>query len=301
MNYLFPFLTVVIWSGNAIVNKLAVETIEPTAMSFYRWFFAVLILTPFCLPSVIRDWKTIRPYTMKLVALAALGMVLNQSLGYFAAVTTSASNMALITSLVPLLAVFFSLPLLGKKISMLSIVGAVISLAGLAFMLGHGDILFLFHNAATVGDGLMVLAALVYALYCVLIKRWTMPLTNWQFVYMQGVFAVAMLCPVWLTSDNIIPPAESAHLIAYAAVGASVIAPFLWVKAIDRIGADGAAMFMNLLPVITILFAAQLLDETITVFHLVGGLMVITGVMLSQIKLSKKTTATNSEAFNPNS
>ncbi|GAL04094.1 metabolite transporter (DMT) superfamily [Photobacterium aphoticum] len=40
MFYLFPLLTVIIWSGNAIVNKLSVSVIDPGAISFYRWFFA---------------------------------------------------------------------------------------------------------------------------------------------------------------------------------------------------------------------------------------------------------------------
>lgn len=128
MYYLLPLFTVLIWGGNSIINKMAASAIEPSAMSFYRWAFAMLILTPFCLPSVIKSRHVIRPYLSKLAFLALLGMVLNQSLGYYAGLTTTASNMSLITSLVPLISIFLSLPLLGKRISALSIVGAVISL-----------------------------------------------------------------------------------------------------------------------------------------------------------------------------
>lgn len=67
--------------------------------------------------------------------LALLGMVLNQSLGYFAAETTTATNMALIISLVPLISMFLSVPLLGQRLLPLAIVGAVLSLAGLVLML----------------------------------------------------------------------------------------------------------------------------------------------------------------------
>ena len=108
--YLLPLFTVIIWGGNAIINKMAAEAIEPSAMSFYRWFVAMLILTPFCLPRVIKEYNAIRPYLAKLAFLALLGMVLNQSLGYYAGLTTTASNMVLIISLVPLLSVFLSLP-----------------------------------------------------------------------------------------------------------------------------------------------------------------------------------------------
>lgn len=63
-----------------------------------------------------------------------------------------------------------------------------------------------------------------------------------------------------------------------------MIAPWLWVKAIDVLGADTSAMFLNLLPVLAVALAAALLDETIQLFHLIGGLFVISGVMMAQFK-----------------
>lgn len=292
MNYLLPLFTVIIWGGNTIVNILSVSLIEPSAMSFYRWFLAMLILSPFCLPSVIKARKVIRPYLAKLAVLGLLGMVLNQSLGYYASLTTSATNMSLIIALVPLLSIFIAVPLLGKRLSKLSISGAIISIVGLAYMLGQGDILFIFNQAVTQGDTFMLLAAVIYALYCVLIKRWKMPLTSWQFVYMQGLFSVVMLCPLWLSSDSLLPTVEALPLIAYAAIAASIIAPWAWVKAIDAIGAESSAMFMNLLPVITASLAVIFLGEKLALFHFIGGIMVITGVMLAQIRIPKKTKAT---------
>ncbi len=297
MVYLLPFFTVMIWGGNSIVNKMAASTIEPSAMSFYRWFVAMVLLTPFCLPAVIKQLHVIRPYLTKLAFLALLGMVLNQSLGYYAGLTTTASNMALITSLVPLISVFLSVPLLGKSVSMLSIVGGVISLGGLAFMLGHGDVTYFLHQDMTQGDSLMLLAALVYAAYCVLLKRWKMPFNSLTLVYMQGFFSVIMLTPLWLSSEQLLPSQEALPLIAYAGIAASIFAPLMWVKAIDLIGADSSAMFMNLMPVVSVALASTLLGEEIHVYHIIGGLMVISGVILSQIKVRKKQDLVVSESL----
>ncbi|ENJ5961741.1 DMT family transporter [Vibrio parahaemolyticus] len=297
MVYLLPFFTVMIWGGNSIVNKMAASTIEPSAMSFYRWFVAMVLLTPFCLPAVIKQRHVIRPYLTKLAFLALLGMVLNQSLGYYAGLTTTASNMALITSLVPLISVFLSVPLLGKSVSMLSIVGGVISLGGLAFMLGHGDVTYFLHQDMTQGDSLMLLAALVYAAYCVLLKRWKMPFNSLTLVYMQGFFSVIMLTPLWLSSEQLLPIQEALPLIAYAGIAASIFAPLMWVKAIDLIGADSSAMFMNLMPVVSVALASTLLGEEIHVYHIIGGLMVISGVILSQIKVRKKQDLVVSESL----
>lgn len=284
MFYLFPLLTVAIWAGNAIVNKLSFSVIDPGAISFYRWFFAMLLLTPFVFRSVLRSWMTIRPHVPKLAFLALLGMVLNQSLGYFAAETTTATNMSLIVSLVPLISMFLSVPLLGQRLLPLAIVGAVLSLAGLVLMLSHGDISNLVAQGITEGDGLVLLAAFVYALYCVLLKRWQMPLSNWQSVYVQGVLAVMMLTPLLLSSERVAVTAQSLPLIMYAAIPASVIAPWCWLKAIQRLGADRTAMFMNLMPVITAAIASVMLNEQLADYHYIGGGMVLAGVALAQRK-----------------
>ncbi|MGF1728754.1 DMT family transporter [Photobacterium kasasachensis] len=284
MFYLFPLLTVLIWAGNAIVNKLSFSVIDPGAISFYRWFVAMLVLTPFVLGSVWRNWSTIRPYIPKLAFLALLGMVLNQSLGYFAAETTTATNMALIISLVPLISMFLSVPLLGQRLLPLAIVGAVLSLGGLVLMLSHGDISKLVAQGITVGDALLLLAAFVYALYCVLLKRWQMPLSTWQSVYVQGVLAVLMLVPLLMGSERVAITAESLPLIMYAAIPASVIAPWCWMQGIQRLGADRTAMFMNLMPVFTAGIASVILSEHLAAYHYIGGGMVLAGVVLAQRK-----------------
>lgn len=115
----------------------------------------------------------------------------------------------------------------------------------------------MFQQAITLGNGLMMIAAVVYATYCVLLKRWKIPLSNWELIYMQGLFAVAMLC----TSDSLMPTTSSLPLIAYTDIAASILAPWMWVKAINLIGADSSAIFMNLMPILVLSLATLFLGE----------------------------------------
>ncbi len=134
------------------------------------------------------------------------------------------------------------------------------------------------------GDALLLLAAFVYALYCVLLKRWQMPLSTWQSVYVQGVLAVLMLIPLLVNSERVEITAESLPLIMYAAIPASVIAPWCWMQGIQRLGADRTAMFMNLMPVLTAGIASVMLNEQLAAYHYLGGGMVLAGVVLAQRK-----------------
>ncbi|RUQ46887.1 EamA family transporter, partial [Corynebacterium pseudodiphtheriticum] len=53
MQYAYPLLAIFIWAGNTVVNKLAVGSIFPSEIGFYRWLLAALLFTPFMLKPVI--------------------------------------------------------------------------------------------------------------------------------------------------------------------------------------------------------------------------------------------------------
>lgn len=291
MPYLFPLFAVIIWAGNALINKLAVGVIEPGAISFYRWFFAVLILTPFVLKPMIRNRRTIIPHLPKLAALALLGMVIFQSLAYFAAQSTTATNIALISSLVPLISMFISVPLLKQPLSKLGLTGAVISFSGLLYMLSKGNIGAIVHQGINHGDALLLLAACSYALYSVLIKRWQMVISVWISVYVQGLFAVLFLLPILWSAPTTHISHAAWPLVMYAAIGASLFAPWAWIKGINLLGADKNAMLMNLMPLFVAIAANYFLNEQFYHYHYIGGSMVIFGVILAQLKLNKKAQA----------
>ncbi|WP_244062225.1 DMT family transporter, partial [Aeromonas caviae] len=103
MPFLFPLLAILIWAANTVVSKAAAGVLDPAAISFYRWVIAALALSPFCLPQLWPRRADIRPWLGKLLVLSLLGMVLYQCLAYYAAHSTSATNMGVIGSLLPLL------------------------------------------------------------------------------------------------------------------------------------------------------------------------------------------------------
>ena len=83
--------------------------IDPAAISFYRWFLAFLLMTPFLLVPVWHHRKTVKQYWWKLFILGALGMGLYQSLAYYAAYYVTATFMGILNSLIPLLTVIISI------------------------------------------------------------------------------------------------------------------------------------------------------------------------------------------------
>lgn len=139
MNMLFPLLAVLIWSINAVVSKLSATAIDPAAISLYRWLLALIALTPFVLPGVLRNWAQVRANWWKLMILGLLGMVLYQSLAYYAAHSVSALFMGIIVSLIPLLTILISIVLLRIAPTVGVLLGSILSFCGLIWLVSGGQ------------------------------------------------------------------------------------------------------------------------------------------------------------------
>ena len=280
--FLAPLGAVLIWSGNMTINQLTVGAIAPSSIAFLRWVLALALLTPFLLPSAWHHRHIIRREWPKLAILGLLGMGLWQGLAYVAAETTSATNMGILAAMVPLLTVLLSALILREAPSLGGVVGGLLALLGVLVLLGRGDPLSLLELQVALGDLLMVVAATCYALYGVMLKRWPMDLPPWILLYAQVVFAVLFLLPPYLMGPMTPVDGQNIGLILYAGIPASIITTFLWMRAIRQIGASQASIFINLMPLFSALIAMAFLDERIALFHLVGGILVLAGVLMAQ-------------------
>ena len=279
----YPLLAVLIWSGNAIVCKLAAGTIEPGVIAFYRWLLAWLLVTPFMARTVWQQRQQIRPHLRRLMILALLGMMLNQSLGYYAAQSISAVNIGILNALIPLLTVLLSLRLLRDTPTLGVATGSVLSFAGLLWLVSEGQPARLLAQGISQGDLLMMLSVFTYALYGVLLKRWSLPFSGWLMLYLQMSAALLWLLPDFLRSDSWALTADNLPLVLYAALPASLLGTLFWLQGVRHLGANRTAIFMNLLPLFTTGIAVLWLGERLQSYHLWGGSLTLLGVLLCQL------------------
>ncbi len=285
--YLLPVAAVLIWSVNVVITRVAIDVISPLSISFYRWFFALLILTPILLPQVWRQRQTVRQYLPKLAVLGLFGMVIYQGLAYVAAHSTTATNMGIINGLIPLVTIVVASFLLKEKPSRFAIAGGLLSLLGLAVLIGQGNPANILSGDIHHGDGLMLLAVIGYACYGVLLRRWQIPLSTWSSVYVQIFFGALFQLPLVMYAGFSPISLQNGWIIFFSCVFPSILAPFLWMKAIAAMGPSRTSIFMNLLPVFTALIAIFYLGEIWRNYHTLGGLLALSGVILAQVKPKK--------------
>ncbi|QXI29108.1 DMT family transporter [Pseudomonas vanderleydeniana] len=282
MQYAFPLLAIFIWAGNTVVNKMAVGSIFPAEIGFYRWLLAALLFSPFLLRPVIANRAAIRPHLGKIITLGVLGMVAYQSLAYYAATLTTATNMGIILSLMPLMSLALAIVSLGQRLTAGALSGAALSFIGVLVVVSAGNLASLLTHGVNLGDGMMLGATLAYAVYSTLLKKWQLRLPPLQLLYLQILVAVVVLFPLYWLSPKVGPNLHNAGLVLYACLLASMLAPLVWMKAVARLGPSRTVLFFNLLPILTALIAAVVLREQLAVYHLLGGAMTLGGVILSE-------------------
>jgi len=279
-----PLLAVLIWSMNITVTRYVADYISPVSISFYRWLVAFVVLTPFMLSKVWRERQLVLAHWKQLAVLGAFGMVLYQGLGYSAAHYTTATNMGIINAFIPVFTIFVSMLMLKDIPNRFAIIGSILSFAGLLYVMAQGNFARLVQSGGHLGDVMMVLAVFFYAFYGVFLKKWQLQIPLLISLYVQIIFALLYHLPfvVWLGLDAINP--QNLGSVLYAGIFPSLIAPLVWMMAVQMLGPNRTSIFMNLMPVCTAVIANVWLGEAWTMYHSIGGLIILLGILLAQKK-----------------
>jgi len=94
--------------------------------------------------------------------------------------------------------------------------------------------------------------------------------------------AIIVLFPLFLFSEKTGLGPGNIGLVLYACVLASMVAPLVWMQAVSRLGPSRTTLFFNLLPAVTAVIAALVLNEQLALYHLGGGLLTLAGVILAE-------------------
>lgn len=282
MNYLFPVIAALLWGVNTLVTKLASGTVGAVDISLLRWFFAAVVVSPWAIPRLRRNMAVIRPNLGRFFLLGLLGSVVYQCAAYYAAHFTSATNMGVIQSLIPLITLMLSAIFQRHRVKALVVAGALVSAFGVVMVISHGDPRQLTVQGLNRGDGLIVLGATAFALYNLLMHKWKLKVSLVESLFMQASTATIMLVPLWLAFGEGVHGAAAWGCIAFAGIGASVMAPLCWMAGISRLGAARVTGFFNLVPIVTAVLAVFALGEKLTVTTACGGLLTILGVIVAE-------------------
>ena len=282
--HLLALFTALAWGTTFVSTKVLLNSFSPVEILFIRFvtaFFTLWIVCPHRLKILPRGREKY------FVAAGLCGTTLYYLLENVALTYTTASNVGILLCVIPFFTAALSRITTGEKLRLPFFAGCLTAMAGIVLIEMNGRQLKL----NPIGDLLAILAALVWAVYSILVKKIsaygypTMQTTRRTFFY-----GILFMLPIVFFSgaemDARLPArlAEPVNLanLAFLGLVASAACFVTWNLAVKLLGPVRTSVYTYLGPVITVSASALILREPVTPLIVAGTALVLTGLVISQ-------------------
>ena len=287
--YIFLILTTLFWSGNFIVGKAAsLFEIPPFTLNFYRWAFAWLILAPFTISEIIVKKNYILKNIKLIIILGITSITIFNSIVYYSLNFTQVISGVLMISTIPVMIIVFCWLFKIEKTNTYQILGVIFSLSGVFVIITKADLFILLNLNFNKGDLWMVVAMFSWAMYSALLRKKKFELS--QLSLLQTIISAGLifLLPAYLI-ELILGYRASVNLpfvltLTYVVIFPGLASFIFWIKGISIIGSNRSGIFLHLMPIFSTILAIVIFKEKFMIYHLIGAVLIITGIILSSKK-----------------
>ncbi|MEP3277759.1 MAG: DMT family transporter [Stappiaceae bacterium] len=283
--YLLLMMTALFWGGNSIASRLAVSEVSPFVIVFYRWAIVCLLLIALNYKKVRASWPVLKPKLPLLAGMATVGFTGFNAIFYVAGHHTSAINIGILQGSIPVIVLLGAFLLYATPVKPLQIVGTLVTIAGVIVVASAGDIDRLLNLQFGYGDGLMMIACILYASYTLALKR--RPEVS-GIVLMTVLAFFALITSIPLVAYEIasgeaqMPTGTGWLVILYITLFPSFLAQIFFMRGVELIGPGRAGVFVNLVPVFSAILAIVILNESFLLFHGLALALVLGGIYIAE-------------------
>lgn len=288
--YFLMVIAALVWSGAFIAGKFAVPYVPTFTLTFLRFLIASIVLYP-----VMKLYNRSHPednfrLTKKYIPLflfnGIVGMVGYHVLFFTALKYTTAINSSIIGAMNPIVTTIIAAIFIRQKTPPMQIAGILLSFIGVVLTITGGNLSILASFDFNRGDMFMAAAVICWASYAVMSRVKGADVPPLALTFYSFVFCTIALVPfvIWehpWALEKI--PASAILSIVFMAVFSSVIGYMLQQIAIKKIGASKSSIFVNLVPVFSIILSVTILGEELMPVKIFTSLLIIAGVCICQL------------------
>ncbi len=282
--YFGIILGMIFWGFTFVAFKFAFESFRPITVVFFRLFVSLFFLFGFAF--FFKRLNRIKKRDQKWFLLMALFEPFFYFLGEAYGLTlVTATVGAVIISTIPLIVPFGAYWFFGEKLTLMNRIGLIISFAGVLMVI-------LTKNKGLTADPkgilLMFIAVISASGYTLVVKKLANDYTPITITAFQSFYGLLMFIPLFLILEIPVLDIRAASLnswlaVIFLGVFGSGICFIILTIAIRELGASKANVFVNLIPVVTAITSYLLLKETMPVLKIMGILVAIGGLLLTQV------------------
>lgn len=280
--HLLTALVVVIWGTTFVSTKVLLQNgLGPIEIMFYRFLLAYLGIL---LISHKRWWAENWKDEGMLMLSGLTGgtfyfIAENTALGI-----TQASNVALLVCTTPIFTALLANWFFKEPLRKNMLLGSLIALVGVGMVVFSGSVLL---QINPLGDFLSIVAALMWAIYCLILKplgkRYsTAFITRKVFLYsVLSLLVYFLFDPLQIKPDILFNPIVALNLL-FLGIMASMLCFIAWNAAVKVLGPSKTANYIYVQPFSTLVLSSIILSEVITVLSMIGALCIIEGIYLAE-------------------
>jgi drug/metabolite transporter (DMT)-like permease len=286
--YLSMVLTMLFWGLTFVFYKVAFESFRPMSVILLRLIVSVIFI--FVAGRILKKIQRVNRKDL----IAFFGLAFFEPFLYFLGESNgltyvSSTLAAVIVSTIPLFVPVAAYFFYRERLSRLNTFGLLLSFIGVMVVVIASEVEW----AATIKGVLLMFLAVFSAVgYALLVKKLTHKYNGFTITAWQNFFGIFLFIPfvLWLDLDTLfstIPTTNAILAMLYLAIFGSSITFILFTRGVRELGTSKANIFANLIPVFTAIFSFFILGEEMPVFKIAGIIIVLIGLVLSQLKPMK--------------
>ena len=284
--YIMLVCATLFWAGNFMVGKFAfLENIPPMSLVFYRWSLVWILLLPFTFKEILKFKDLILDNLPLLFFLALTSVGLFNSFTYLALVHTQVINASLFNTAIPAIIILLCFIFKIEKTNKFQIIGLIISVFGILSIITKLDLNILLSLNFNKGDLIMIEGVITWGLYSAFLKKKTFSLPLLTLVHILCTFGLIFIFPQFLyefSQGQVIElDFKLVGILIFLALFPSIGSYYCWAGAVSIIGANRAGIFLSLIPFFSTIMAIAFFNEQFQFFHLIGTILIIIGLFLS--------------------
>lgn len=287
--HLSALFTILVWGTTFISTKVLLADFRPVEILFLRFVLGFIAL---CLVWPHRMKLTGKGQMRYFVGAGICGVTLYFLMENIALSFTFASNVGVIVSISPFFTALFSHLFVkgGDKLRLNFFVGFLAAMVGIFLISFNGSANFQLNPA---GDLMALAAAVLWAAYSVLTKKISsfgypvIPMTRRIFA-IGLIFMLPVLAPLGFHPDyQAFANPVNLFNIVFLGLGASALCFVTWNMALAALGAVRTAIYLYMVPIVTVITSVLVLHEQITGMAAAGIAFTVAGLVLSQTSQRK--------------
>jgi len=288
VTYLRAIGAMFFWAITFVWYKIAYETYRPYEVVFFRLLLATIVL--FAVMSLSRHWQKLERkdlWRLMIVAFFEPFLYFNGEGNAMQYVSSSLGSIVIAT--IPIFAAIGAWLFLKERISIYVILGVIVSCVGVAIMsFGSGEL-----RATLIGIMFLALAIFGAVGYGLMVRPLTLKYSTLTIVAYQSLFGTLYFLPMFLFIDGrhfltVDHTMRGIYTVIAMSIFATIGAFVLFTDVIRSLGVAKSNIFTNLIPVFTVILAFLILKDPISSRTIVGLILALLGLILSQYADLKK-------------